>query len=238
MNNIKVFFQNNIKKLIIIIIAAFSILVLCIFSIILYKKNVIVDKNEPIATYDIDKEDIKKETQEEVKKIKVDIKGAVVNPGVYEIDDGAIINDVINLAGGILNNGTTDNINLSRKVSNEMAIIIYKKSDLEKPIKITEDCKTNEINIQSCLDDKKSIIISSNQSKQNDNTIEEEQKLISINTASLEELMTLNGIGHSKAEAIIQYREENGSFKKIEDILNISGIGESILDKIKDFITL
>ena len=61
---------------------------------------------------------------------------------------------------------------------------------------------------------------------------------VSINTATLEELMTLDGIGQSKAEAIIKYREENGGFKSLEEIMNISGIGEKVYTKIKDNITL
>ena len=61
---------------------------------------------------------------------------------------------------------------------------------------------------------------------------------ININTATLEELQTLSGIGESKAKAIIEYREENGNFSKPEDILNVSGIGESVYEKIKDNITV
>ena len=67
---------------------------------------------------------------------------------------------------------------------------------------------------------------------------EEENKLVNINTASKEELLTITGIGDSKAEAIISYREENGDFKAIEDIKNVSGIGDSLFEKIKEFITV
>ena len=61
---------------------------------------------------------------------------------------------------------------------------------------------------------------------------------ININTASKEELMTLAGIGESKADNIIKYRQENGSFSSVEDLTNVSGIGESIFNKIKDSITV
>ena len=72
----------------------------------------------------------------------------------------------------------------------------------------------------------------------NENSNLEVDTKISLNTASLELLMTLPGIGESKAESIINYREKEGSFEKIEDIMNISGIGESTFEKIKDYITV
>jgi competence protein ComEA len=64
----------------------------------------------------------------------------------------------------------------------------------------------------------------------------EQNKKININTASIEELQTLSGIGQKRAEVIVQYREENGPFKRIEDILDVSGIGEKMFEKIKDHI--
>ena len=67
--------------------------------------------------------------------------------------------------------------------------------------------------------------------------ISKENKLVNINTCTKEELLTLSGIGESKANAIISYREENGGFKTIEDLLNVSGIGNSIYEKIKNYIT-
>ena len=66
----------------------------------------------------------------------------------------------------------------------------------------------------------------------------ENYEKVNINTASLEELQSLSGIGEGKARAIIEYREENGNFTSIEDLLKVSGIGESIYEKIKDSITV
>ena len=66
----------------------------------------------------------------------------------------------------------------------------------------------------------------------------EESKTIYLNSATMEEIQSLPGIGESKAKAIIKYREENGSFNNVEDIKNVSGIGDSLFEKIKDYITL
>ena len=72
----------------------------------------------------------------------------------------------------------------------------------------------------------------------NDSDNSELKEVVNINTADVSKLSTLNGIGESKAQAIIKYREDNGKFTKIEDIMNVSGIGEKAFEKIKDFITV
>ena len=79
------------------------------------------------------------------------------------------------------------------------------------------------------------IEVDSNNRNDSDNS---EIKVININNAGIGELSTLVGIGESKAQAIIKYREDNGKFTKIEDIMNVSGIGEKAFEKIKDFITI
>ena len=85
-------------------------------------------------------------------------------------------------------------------------------------------------------------ITQKSKSKTTKNTTESEDKeendLISINSANIDELQKINGIGKSKAENIIKYREENGDFKKIDDIKNVTGIGDSLFEKIKDQITV
>ena len=182
----------------------------------------------------------------------IDIKGAVKRPGVYKIVKGSIINDVIEIAGGLKSTAYTNNINLSKKVTDEMVIYIYTKSEYSNLNKtnnqvVQKDCNisTNSTDISSCVKEGASIVNStssevSNQDNSSGNLDDSsvENKLININTASKEELMTLNGIGESKALCIIEYRSQNGGFKTIEEIMNISGIGEASFAKIKDYITI
>jgi competence protein ComEA len=178
------------------------------------------------------------------KKVFVDIKGAVKKPGVYEMDNNAIINDVIKLAGGYTTNAYQNGINLSKRIKDEMVIYIYNKTEMAKHLEnndnnsiIKSDCKTPDYNICECVNDKYSIIeVGSNNKNDGDKT--EINELVNINTADVSKLGTLNGIGESKAQAIIKYREDNGKFTKIEDIMNVSGIGEKAFEKIKDFITV
>ena len=205
-------------------------------------------------------------SQEEVveidEKIYVDVKGEVKKPGVYEINKESIINDVITLAGGFTKKAFSDNINLSKKVSNELVIYVYseteykKLNESEKEV-IIKECICPEYDITDCITNGSSEIvvedsnasndnnisiddsnkIDNNQNETNKDEIKNELKLININTATKEELMTLSGIGESKATAIIEYRN-NTKFNSIEDIKNVSGIGDSAFEKIKDYITV
>lgn len=139
--------------------------------------------------------------EESSSKFKIDIKGEVVNPGVYEVDSDMIVLDAINLAGGLTKDGDTSNINLSAKLTESMIIIVDSKANNES----------------------KNLISKSNK--------------VSLNKGTKEELMSLTGIGESKALAIIEYRQKN-RFTKVEDIMLVSGIGESTFAKIKDSITI
>lgn len=202
--------------------------------------------NEEQQKGNIPSENISKEIEEKepdiektIQTIKIDIKGAVKKPGVYEMTTNNIINDAITKAGGLKSNGTTKNINLSKKLTNEMIINVFTTNELKKqntPI-VPEPCKENTVIIEKC--ENASIIesIQEDTKPESSNNIEEtkddNQYKVNINTASLEELMTLSGIGESKALNIITYREKT-QFKTIEEIMNVSGIGESAFAKIKE----
>lgn len=175
---------------------------------------------------------------EELKNVYVDIKGAVKKPGVYEISEDKKVIDVLELAGGLAANANTTMINLAKKVFNEMVIIIYTDEEVKSAnkqdaiVKIVEkECICPEIKNDACLN--------SSDTEKNDNQDKEEiSRKVNINKATLEELLTVSGIGESKAKAIIEYRQQNGEFKKIEDIMEVSGIGEALYEKIKNNITI
>ncbi len=134
-------------------------------------------------------------------------------------------------AGGLTENADTSVINLSKKVQDEMVIIIYSRDEVSRFREVKEIEK--QVNDKCNQKDEDSLI--------NNACIESSTNTpskVSINTATLEELMNLPGIGESKAKDIINYRETNGPFTSIEDLLKIKGIGESILAKIKENITL
>lgn len=160
-----------------------------------------------------------------------DLKGAVKNPGVYEIKENNIY-EIINLAGGLTNDADLSYINLSKKVFDEM--VIYIPSFKEKP-KICPPCQCMEP--KKCLIDLPKTTITTKPIISTTIPITTVVKLVNINSASKTELMTLNGIGEKVAEKIIEYRLDN-SFKTIEDLLNVNGIGEATFAKIKDFITV
>lgn len=179
---------------------------------------------------------VQKKDNEEVivSKIKVDVKGAVKKEGVYELEDGARISDLIKVAGGLKNNASTKYLNLSKKLTDEMVVKIYTDKQI-KNMNITytvqEECKSSTEDISDCAG--ASVII-----KGDDGSSSSTTNKVSLNKATKDELMTLSGVGESKALAIIKYREDNNGFSSIEDIMNVSGIGESLYNKIKDFITL
>lgn len=192
------------------------------------------------------KKDTEEKTTEEIvdtklTKIKVDIKGAVKKPGVYELDSNSIINDVIKVAGGLKSDASTKYLNLSKKVQDEMVINIFTNSEIKKMKQpSTDECVVNTEDLKSC--EEAAVIVTkpstSNNSENTNNENVISDNKVSINTGTLEELMTLSGIGESKAQAIIDYRNKNGNFTKIEDLMNVSGIGETIYNKIKDNLKL
>lgn len=182
-----------------------------------YMKNIFVEEE---ATDDnsveVNAEPIKEVKGENqltkgTKMIVVEIKGEVVNPDVYEISEGSIIRDLITKAGGLTNEANIGKINRADKLRDNQLIVIPNKNELS-------NANTN-INV----------------SKEG-NTAED--GIININTASLEELQKINGVGEVKAKSIINYREKNGGFKSIDEMKNIEGIGDKTFEKMKDQITV
>lgn len=192
---------------------------------------------------------LEEETKEEECYINVDIKGAVNFPNLYLVKCNSRVQDVINLAGGITANGDTSILNLGKKVEDEMVIIVYSKQEVENFMTTKEEENTKiescinqlEIKNDACMNNNNIInstideIIDSGSEIIGDTPV---KVLISINHGTKEELMTLSGIGESKANSIINYRNQYGGFKTLEEIKNVKGIGDSIFVKIKDNITL
>ena len=122
-----------------------------------------------------------------------------------------------------------------------MVIYVYTNYELSKANvskKVSEECVVKHIYIDDCQGE--SIIKSDNKDsvKSDNNQGQESNSKVNINTATLDELMQLNGIGEAKAKTIIEYRTQNGNFAKIEDLMNVTGIGEALYQKVKDNITV
>ena len=146
--------------------------------------------------------------EEEVNHYIVDVKGQVKFPGVYEVEEHLRVHDVIQLAGGFLEMANETAINLAQKISDEMVIYVPH---------LDEEINNTSTDAWSPSQD---------------------EKKVSLNQATTGELETLPGIGPSKAAAIIKYREEVGAFKSIDELTNVSGIGEKTLEKLRDSLDL
>lgn len=143
--------------------------------------------------------------------ILVDIKGEIKQPGVYELAHDARLNELILLAGGFTENAEVRQINLAEKLSDQQMIYVPNQDELT-------------FSIDQLIEDEVEMAQSST--------------TVNINTADLTELQELPGVGPSKAQAIIAYREENGLFKSIEGLLEVSGFGEKTFEKLKDSIVI
>lgn len=246
--------KNILKKhwyLIIILIC-----IIGIFMIVNYEdeKEVILEENKSFEEVSTPKEETIVQSESNSDIFYIDIKGEVKNPGVYEVDSGKRVIDVVDMAGGFTSNADTSILNLSKKIKDEMSILIYSKKEIED-IKNSIKCEPEVVEVvkevekiveveKECLCEKNDICESPNnelevtdiKEEEKEKTIEKNTQ-ININTASKEELMSVNGIGESKAIKIIEYREKN-KFEKIEDIMNVSGIGNAVFEKIKEYITV
>lgn len=189
-----------------VVFIGIGVLCLIFFHFLLFKEDEQANALQPPFVVDEKVEEEKNEDIEEHITYYVDVKGAVKRPGLYEASPGERVYDIIIRAGGFLETADEKQINLAMKIEDEM--VIYVPSIGEREDELVQF----------------SGLVSNQQNK------------ININKASQEELMTLPGIGPSKASAIIEYREQNGAFQNIEEIKNISGIGEKTFEKLKDHI--
>ena len=150
--------------------------------------------------------------------------GAVVDPGVYYLDNGSRIIDAVEAAGGFAENADKDYVNLAYPIQDGLKLQIPTRDEIEK-------ADTADSSSVPDYDYNK-------ESMQTYGGADKGASLININTATAEELMTLPGIGKGIAGKIIDYRAENGKFTAIEDIMKVSGIKDKLFSKIKEHITV
>lgn len=143
--------------------------------------------------------------------IYVYLSGEVESPGVYKLENEARLYQAIELAGGMTKNAQKEYLNLAETVYDGQQINILSKKEYKKSQEQDTDIVQNT---------------------------DSDNALININTATPEELQSLSGIGETRAKAIIEYREKNGKFQTIEDIKNVSGIGDSTFENIQNDITV
>lgn len=157
----------------------------------------------------------------EKEKVVIHVVGEVNSPGVVTLEEGARIIDAINAAGGKTEEADLSKINLAYVVEDGTQIYIPRINE-----------NLNQVELISTEAGQSVVINNSNINEEENNT------KVNINTANKEKLETLPGIGETTAQKIIDYREQNGKFTKIEDLQNVSGIGEAKFNSLKDKITV
>lgn len=222
-----------IKNRLFIEIGILSCLVISVFGLILMflksddnieETSEMLSYLESESHYSMASNQVEQQSESQSEKIYVDVKGAVYLPGVYEVTSDMRLIDAIELAGGFSEKANQNPVNLSLKLTDQMVIFIpevgavdEKKSELE----------TSAVPIEETV-----ITV-----PKEDSAAATSEK-VNINLADSNELQQLPGIGEKKAEQIISYRQENGSFQKIEDLKNVSGIGEKTFEALRVDVTV
>ena len=167
------------------------------------KKEESMEETEVVVTTVLAEKTEVSTTQETV--IFVDIKGAVKNPGVYQMKVGDRVKDALDAAGGLTAEADSQKVNLAQRVEDQMVIVVPKVG--EEAEEISAGATSKE---------------------------EAKEGKVNINTATVEELKTLKGVGEKKAEAIIEYRKKNGSFQTKEDLMKVRGIGKKLFESFQE----
>ncbi len=168
-------------------------------------------ENENTENKDSNKKDSENQENINDNKIVVDIKGAVKAPKEYELKAGSRVRDLIEIAGGLTPEADEEKIYFSKILEDEQCIKIYK---------IGEEVLDSEIEVEE-------------QQEKDTGAVDSKGK-ININKATVDELMTIPGIGQVKAQSIVDYRNENGKFNSVDELTNITGIGVKTLEKLRD----
>ncbi|HEL2246472.1 TPA: helix-hairpin-helix domain-containing protein [Streptococcus suis] len=158
-------------------------------------------------------EEVSTEESEESSQLVVDVKGAVEKPGLYTLEAGARVNDAVEAAGGLTSQADPKSINLAQKLSDEAVVYVASK---DENISVVASTTTSSAMSQE----------------------EKTTSLVNLNTATEADLQTISGIGAKRAADIIAYREANGGFKSVDDLNNVSGIGDKTMESIRPYVTV
>ncbi|HFI0634439.1 TPA: helix-hairpin-helix domain-containing protein [Streptococcus suis] len=157
-------------------------------------------------------EETSTEASEDPSQLVVDVKGAVAKPGLYTLAAGARVNDAVKAAGGLTSQADPKSINLAQKLSDEAVVYVASKDE--------------NISVVASTAASSAMSQEGNESK------------VNLNTATEADLQTISGIGAKRAADIIAYREANGSFKSVDDLNNVSGIGDKTMESIRPYVTV
>ncbi|WP_099810953.1 helix-hairpin-helix domain-containing protein [Streptococcus suis] len=158
-------------------------------------------------------EETSTEVSEDPSQLVVDVKGAVEKPGLYTLEAGARVNDAVEAAGGLTSQADPKSINLAQKLSDEAVVYVASK-------------------------DEKISVVASTTASSAMSSEEKNTSLVNLNTATEADLQTISGIGAKRATDIIAYREANGGFKSVDDLNNVSGIGDKTMESIRPYVTV
>ncbi|AZR98734.1 competence protein [Streptococcus suis] len=158
-------------------------------------------------------EEVSTEESEEPSQLVVDVKGAVAKPGLYTLEADARVNDAVEAAGGLTSQADPKSINLAQKLSDEAVVYVASK---DENISVVASTTTSSAMSQE----------------------EKTTSLVNLNTATEADLQTISGIGAKRAADIIAYREANGGFKSVDDLNNVSGIGDKTMESIRPYVTV
>lgn len=218
------------KQKIIIILIGIILIIAFLYYTYAKDENMLLSEELEVTNTTENTEENENTTQEEQEMIVVHVSGAVNKEGIVELEENSRISDAIDKAEGLKENADTKNINLAFKLEDGMKIYI---PTIEETAKELEEENTND-KTQNYITSSGGVV----QGENSTSTSSGKQKTgkININTATQTELETLPGIGPSTSLKIVNYREENGDFKSIEQIKEVSGIGDAKYENIKDLI--
>ena len=216
------------KKLYILVIGLILVFIIAIVIINNLNKDEVLNSKDEILIRNVSDKSNESKNEDTDEIIIIHVTGEVAKSGIVKLKEGARIEDAIEAAGGLTENSDISDVNLAYVLEDGSKLNIPSKNKKE----IDKDENIISMESGNIIDEKISNLTNSNEQNSRDN------KKVNINKASKEQLENLPGIGSALAERIITYRNENGKFNSIEDLKNVSGIGESKFESLKDYISV